>query len=75
MTRMTSTRSLHQPKSRARQKGGCIEDEREIELTMLWKQRSKEKSDWQDSESETGPEEQHRMKNICKSFYNTDMAD
>ena len=58
MTR--AARSLHHPKSR--EKGDFKEDKREIELAVQQKQRSKQKSNWQDGKSETGLDEQLRQK-------------
>ena len=55
---------LRQPKRV--EKGHFKEEEREIELAVPRKQRNKEKSDWQDGESETGPEEQPRLKQRSK---------
>ena len=41
-------------------------NEKEREFALPWKQRNKERRDWQDSDSETGPDEQRRQKNIAR---------
>ena len=64
---------LSHPKSKGR--GDSKQDGRENELAALQKQRNKEKSDWQNGESEIGLDKQHRQSNKGKSVCCLDVKD
>ena len=65
---MTFSESAQEQRER-----GFKEDRRGIEVTVPTKQQNKERWDWQDSKSETGPDDQLRQKNKGKGVCNIDM--
>ena len=52
---------------KSRERDGSKEDKRETEPAELLKQLNDEKSDWQDAESETGPDEQLEQRQACQA--------
>ena len=58
---------------KSREREGSKEDERETEPAELLKRPKNEKSNWQDTESESGPGEQLKWWNKDKHVYNEDV--
>ena len=61
---MVNVTPLSKPMHARAEREGFTADRREIELTVLPKQRNKERRDWQDVESETGSDEGVRWRAV-----------